>query len=142
MVEVFVFLQIAYVLSHQNNINNFNNFRGLNSYAHESNPALITGAVVSSKRHQSQKEGYTDYKQNCPFIRDNIKIQNGKKNEEKYSDQYTEYLNKQVFERAAFIGLGGAANSDKAIYGAYHAKRKKHHVGALHKFNCMGFDFS
>ena len=142
MVEVFVFLKEAYMLGHQNNINNFNNFRRLNSYTHKADPAFVTGTVVSAEGDKSQKQNYAYYEQNGPFIGYNVKVKHGKQYEEQYADDYTENLNKQKFERAAFIGLGCASYGDKAINGAYHAKRKKHHVGALHKVYCMRFDFS
>jgi len=96
-IQIFVFLQIRYLLCQDNDEHYLDDLRRLYADAEESQPAFVAGAAVVAQWYEYKQEQHVEDAQVHPFIGDNISVDDRQHDKCRYAQQQRQHLNKHEF---------------------------------------------
>ena len=144
-IDIAVLLQPSHVFCGYNNVDYLNDFRGLDTDAGKTNPAVIACAAVRSKEHKRNKKGKVNAAEQLPLLSQEIRINKRQSNESNNPQKQREYLNDDAFDgtvdpAGCFHGNGCDTYHIDTEQGADQAHNQQKDIRTFPEHVCVDFN--
>ena len=108
-VDILVFLQPGHVLGVDDDVDDFDDLRGLDADTGEADPALVAGVVLHTEDNERDQQQYVDDDQGAPLLAEQIRVQHGEHNKGADPQKHGEQLHEDKLGRVHFRAGGDHA---------------------------------